>query len=1395
MVVTSAADERQHRIHAFKDRVAALRATSKVYAVENDRSINTLDSSTVASSVCGSAATADSSHAGVGARGAPLRATELLRSRSRSPEKRSPQESTPPRQSADHRAAVELSESSDSDVATGGQGVAASCNPRTNPFFDSDSEASSEEDAGEEGGLLVPFRQAPAERDEPPAKEDAESEDEEETRPPVTTIGRQLSLEQKVGGTGRPDLAGRASSGGAASAISSAGTLSTFGGFSIESIQESTGSSRISGGSKCDEKNKQGTSTGGMLRTWSQGAPAVVKQADATLQWSKLATATTAVPITPKSPMEEEAKQKSPQTGTPSNLFEDDSEASEDEWKNPFEETTEGQNPFEDDIEAKNPFVETSTPKDKSNPFEEDSLSSLGSSHKPFTKVAKEHQLDIDKTAKLENMLNEGWNLLADMEASRSQTPAREVYDLSAGAKVASEEVAKDDVQVMDSQSSSVDALLADLSSSKESSKKDGPVTKWLASRVAPRPALNTSQEESVSTTDILLADSSLASSSQDTSTPKSNPFADLLRQRQARKMELLRRVNQSVGSMNMEASSDGASMSSASEGTELKKRVFCYGEDDKGSADGALFSDLGQALSKIQSVSMEEDTEGDEEKHKEAVERIVEHDRPSDMKSQIVLKKGAESCGVSSMKDSHAFGKLDLFELNDDDDASGVMSVPKSPAPLEIGKEGATQQAHLLVQDDHSEGEDGGDSVTVTCSNSKKANSATDQARETTLTPPKKGVVINDGSISTKDSILGWTINVTNKDLAAERIYLESLRAQVLAELKVHVADEEIRLALDARLSAIQDYYKRKSTTIHLQPVAGARAAPLDGIFFNSLGDLPKVKPTVIAQSTSLKDHAATVGLSDNPNSGPSSPIQPRKKSSLIQERQDTHRFALERVQGKIDEALQAAHNASPKESRCEEDEEEKRPEEEEVGPNCNRQATETPIPQHIFTNDTFWDDEDDPAQITPATPGSQQEHVPMTKMGTMENAWAYYRTINALIFDSRVYDYEFQVVQEDPLYPYLNSLVGIADSGEDGYANEHKRISQMAKKEYADLTPHRICHTLAKEANDALPGLKTVCGYIGNKLGMQTMAVGPMKKPSEALLKCERKYGGDPLLVTDYCRASLFVKDVASLLALVEIVLSKYAAIVRRIKLSSMKSDHHPLVGGYRDVKINLDIDGHICEIQVHLISMWLIKEGYGYAHYKQCCENNVDVSTFDIGRTLSGLKRKTLKDLSKVGENALLKRHPIVSVQQYNEDVIRDYFALANVYLCRGSPAKAEIILRRLVKLRSESGDFGPLHAETLIHMELLRKSLKCQHRYKSASSVTNQISKAKKIQRERAHDDPTLEEMWENNHCGAMDHVCDLLLDPAKKERQEEKRKADTVEKSRALWLTVRRSFFS
>lgn len=127
--------------------------------------------------------------------------------------------------------------------------------------------------------------------------------------------------------------------------------------------------------------------------------------------------------------------------------------------------------------------------------------------------------------------------------------------------------------------------------------------------------------------------------------------------------------------------------------------------------------------------------------------------------------------------------------------------------------------------------------------------------------------------------------------------------------------------------------------------------------------------------------------------------------------------------------------------------------------------------------------------------------------------------------------------------------------------------------------------------------------------------------------MIKSERKYAGNPLLITDFCRASLFVPDLATLLALIEIVLSKYAYIVKRIKLSNLKADHAAIIGGYRDCKINIDIDGHICEIQVHLEALWNIKEESGYTHYRECSDCNVTESTFDISRTLIGLDREFL------------------------------------------------------------------------------------------------------------------------------------------------------------------------
>ncbi len=99
----------------------------------------------------------------------------------------------------------------------------------------------------------------------------------------------------------------------------------------------------------------------------------------------------------------------------------------------------------------------------------------------------------------------------------------------------------------------------------------------------------------------------------------------------------------------------------------------------------------------------------------------------------------------------------------------------------------------------------------------------------------------------------------------------------------------------------------------------------------------------------------------------------------------------------------------------------------------------------------------------------------------------------------------------------------------------------------------------------------------------------------------------------------------------------------------------------------------------------------------------------------------------DLIKVGEDAV-ESVPVTSLKHHSESQIRDYSALASLYLYYGLPVRAEYTLRQIVKLRTESVNFGPGHAETLMHLKLLRKSLKMQHKYKSASAITKRITRA-------------------------------------------------------------------
>lgn len=584
---------------------------------------------------------------------------------------------------------------------------------------------------------------------------------------------------------------------------------------------------------------------------------------------------------------------------------------------------------------------------------------------------------------------------------------------------------------------------------------------------------------------------------------------------------------------------------------------------DDTNSSDsvsmqGTIFTDLRKVLSNIPSVSYETN---EEESDEECSEPNADDKMTTEEPTTVPLKQSdrnlsnpdfdvsqseafkddeeesadrnappkhisAESCAVSSLKTTEFKGaQIPGFDANESFDcAEDVASVPRCPTSFEISDEFELPEMTNKVKTPKTIKTEG-----TKAKNTKPSKRAKNASQDTSeeqlqknkvlssdsatvessihrvikLSPPKKPVVLRDGSISTKDSIVGKTIRVTNADMVAERIYLESLRAQVHAELKVHVADEEIRLALEGRLHAIRDFYKRKTTVSQLKPgnesdiakevasftshpkctgntgrpkilrdgSVGPKSPPL------ALTDVSSIScPKAIAEKTILTQQIKLPSSTEDPSTE-SLPLGATMDSSI----ENTQRQAYKRAESNIQEALKAA-NLSINQSEWSKDNEVQ-----DEDDYMNKLSSRVTIPTNIYSHETSsWDDED--LMIHNTRSKSEVD----VAIPSVKDAWSFYRQLNNLMSDNRVYSYEFQNIQKDPLYPYLNSLTGIADSGDDGASAADKKVKQRMREEFSNKSPHRICHILAKEAKEIQPELIEVCEDIARKLNMRTMAVG---------------------------------------------------------------------------------------------------------------------------------------------------------------------------------------------------------------------------------------------------------------------------------------------------------------
>mmetsp|Transcript_1672 Transcript_1672/g.2267 ORF Transcript_1672/g.2267 Transcript_1672/m.2267 type:complete len:866 (+) Transcript_1672:125-2722(+) len=394
--------------------------------------------------------------------------------------------------------------------------------------------------------------------------------------------------------------------------------------------------------------------------------------------------------------------------------------------------------------------------------------------------------------------------------------------------------------------------------------------------------------------------------------------------------------------------------------------------------------------------------------------------------------------------------------------------------------------------------------------------------------------------------------------------------------------------------------------------------------------------------------------------------------------------------------------------------------------------------------------------------------------RRAVITDSWEFYLMVCSLVRDRRKYDEIFQKLRKDPVYPYFNSLTGMSDE-----TGELKPLSQREFSDYPDLTPTQLADKLIADAEEAKDSLQAVCKKFAATFGLREIGIGPIKTREAALKKAERKYGGDLLKVTDYCRALLVVKDIPAVLALLEHARDSFGELIRRVKLTPLQEEHESIIGGYRDVKINVEINGHVCEIQVHVWSMWSVCGVDGYKHYRHAIEYNTD-SFKDPYRALDGLDSKSIAELTVVAEERVADV-PLEQLEWHHESHILDYTAEVGLFMKHNLFPWAETTLKKLIELRLESPDIGPYHLETLSLYLSLEKCLIAQKKKKDAKEVHDMIEE---IELTRGQQEEEQEKtMWDY-----LD-VCSVI-NPNHTEEQNREARTKQIKASKRAWRKTR-----
>ena len=218
--------------------------------------------------------------------------------------------------------------------------------------------------------------------------------------------------------------------------------------------------------------------------------------------------------------------------------------------------------------------------------------------------------------------------------------------------------------------------------------------------------------------------------------------------------------------------------------------------------------------------------------------------------------------------------------------------------------------------------------------------------------------------------------------------------------------------------------------------------------------------------------------------------------------------------------------------------------------------------------------------------------------------------------------------------------------------------------------LGPSRDIDALLREADEPT-NFESATKQLAEEFGA-SWSMGPTKKKVRAVDKAENDYGGDVMRVVDLKRCSIVLKSAEDLVALFERARTAFGDKgILRVK-NSFLGDSAP--GGYRDVKLNVAVGDHSCELQLHLDAFHQLKaDGHKYYEWARALPVSYGTSVrdpFDLFGSLTAAELAAFDELlgllAASGDEQALGARGRVLLERGDaagaERCFRDYLACA-------------------------------------------------------------------------------------------------------------------------------------